>query len=134
MNIRHDFKSIPMQLDSIHSECHHTTFNTLEWKGERILVKYIKYTFDGPDIYFFRSLEYSLRIFVTATKSYGVGNGNPLFLIGPLQPWQTLTFLSRRLTKVMRTSLQVASRITFTKSLRKTYLYKEAFPVLWIFL
>ena len=65
------------------------------------------YTFDGPEICFFPSLKYSLRIFVTGTKSYDGGNGNPLFLTGPLQPWQTLTLSSQRLTKVVRTSLQV---------------------------
>ena len=73
--------------------------STLEWKSERILVKHMKVhiRFDGVDIYFFLSLKYSLRIFVTATKSYSGGNGNPLFLTGPLQPWQTLTVLWQRL-------------------------------------
>ena len=36
----------------------------------------------------FSSLKYSLRIFAAATKWYGDGNGNPLFLTGLLQPWQ----------------------------------------------
>ena len=85
-----------------------TTLNTLEWNGELMLVKTWKYTLDGPDICFFRSLKYSkysLRIFVTATKFYGDGDGNPLVLTGPLQPWQTLTLLLQRLTTGIRTSL-----------------------------
>ena len=61
-----------------------------------------KYTFDGPDICFFLSLKCSVRIFVTATEMYGCGNGNQLFLTGPLQPWQTLTLLSQRFTKVIK--------------------------------
>ena len=36
MNIRHAFKSISMQFDTIHSERHHTTLNTLKWQGERM--------------------------------------------------------------------------------------------------
>ena len=36
------FKSIAMQLDTMHSECHHRALNTMEWKGELILVKYMK--------------------------------------------------------------------------------------------
>ena len=36
------FKSIAMQLDTMHLECHHRTLNTMEWKGELILVKYMK--------------------------------------------------------------------------------------------
>ena len=36
------FKSIPMQLYTIHSECHHPTLGTLEWKGNWILVRYMK--------------------------------------------------------------------------------------------
>ena len=35
-------KSIPMQLYTIHSECHHPTLGTLEWKGNWILVRYMK--------------------------------------------------------------------------------------------
>ena len=38
---------------------------------------------------FFSSFKYSLRIFAAVTKSHGDGNGNPLFLTGLLQPWQT---------------------------------------------
>ena len=60
MNIRYAFKSIPMQLDTIHSECHHTTLNTVEWKGECILVKYMKVY-----IYFFPSLKDFLGTFFT---------------------------------------------------------------------
>ena len=78
MNIRHAFTSVPMELDTIHSECHHMTLNTLEWKGELILVKYTK-IYDGPDICFLPSLMYSLSIFVAATTSYGGGNDNPFF-------------------------------------------------------
>ena len=77
-----------------------------------------KHTFDGPDIGFFPSLKYSLCIFVTGTKSYDDGNGNPLLLTGPLQPWRTLTLSSQMLTKVVRTSLQVTSQIVFMKFLR----------------
>ena len=87
------FKSILMQLDTIHSEC---------WTDERILVNTWKCTFDGPGICFFQSFKYSLPIFVVATKSYSRGNDNLLFLTGPLQPWQTLTLLLQRLTKVIR--------------------------------
>ena len=116
MNIRHAFKSIPMQLDNIHSECHRAALNTLQWKGERILVKYMK-----VHNRCFRHLLFTvfvvclLRFFIAATKSYGCRNGNPLVVTEPLQPWQRLTLLSQRLTKVKRTSLQVTSRIAFIK-------------------
>ena len=86
-----------------------------------------KHTFDGPDICFLPSLKYSLRIFVTTIKSYGGGNGNPLFLTGPFQPWQALTLLPQRLTKVIRTSLQVTSRITFMKLLKGLIFTKKSF-------
>ena len=89
MNIRHAFKSIPIQLDTIHSECYHTMLNTFKWKGERILVNY---TFDGPDICLFPSAKYSLRIFITTTRSYVGGNVNLFFLTGPLEPWQKLSY------------------------------------------
>ena len=59
---------------------------------------------DGPDICFFPSLKYCLYIFVAATKSYDGGNGSQLFLTGPLQPCETLTLLSQRLTKVIKTA------------------------------
>ena len=36
------FKSIAMQLGTMHSECHDRMLNTMEWKGELILVKYMK--------------------------------------------------------------------------------------------
>ena len=39
-----------------------------------------KYTFDGPDICFLLSLNYSLRIFVEATKSHGGGNSRLAFV------------------------------------------------------
>ena len=120
-----------MQLVSIYSEC-----DQRRWIHSNGMVNWCswstwKYTLDGPDICFFRSLKYSkysLRIFVTATKFYGDGDGNPLVLTGPLQPWQTLALLLQRLTTGIRTSLQLTSRIAFI------YLCKEAFPVLWIFL
>ena len=87
-------------------------FESIYWKYKW------KYVFDGPDIYFFPPSKYSLPIFVAATKSYSGGNGNPFQPCQALQPWQTLNLLSQRLTKVIRTSLQVTSRIAFMKFLR----------------
>ena len=75
---------------------------------------------------FFPSLKYSLRIFVTATKSFGGGNGNLLFLTGLLQPWLTLTLLSQGLTKVMKTFAST-SRIAFMKFLRGLSFTKKPF-------
>ena len=80
---------------------------------------------------FFPSLKYSLRIFVTATKSFGGGNGNLLFLTGLLQPWLTLTLLSQGLTKVMKTFASYVMNSIYEIS-ERTFLYKEAFPVFWI--
>ena len=76
MKIRYAFKSIPIQLDSIHSEFHHTTVNALEWKGEHILMKYMK----GHTRWSFPSTRWSFPPF--PSKSYGGSNGNPLFLTG----------------------------------------------------
>ena len=80
-----------MLLDTIHSGCHHTTLNTLEWKGERIHT--------SATILYAFLLQ---RLNRTAVRMV-----TPLFLTGPLQPWQTLTLLSIRLTKVTRTFLQL---------------------------
>ena len=91
MNIQHAFKTIPMQPDTIHSECHHTTFSTMEWRGEQIFVKYMK-VYISWSRHLFSILKYSQRIFVTTTKSYGGGNVNPLLFNGPLQPWQKLFY------------------------------------------
>ena len=54
----------------------------------------------------------------------------PLFLTAPLQPWQTLTLLSQRLTKVIRASLQVTSRIAFMRFFRGLIFRKKLFLVL----
>ena len=81
---------------------------------------------------FFPSLKYSLRIFVTATKSFGGGNGNLLFLTGLLQPWLTLTLLSQGLTKVMKTFASYVTNCIY-EIFERTFLYKEAFPVFLIF-
>ena len=85
-----------------------------DWKMNGFSWNTWKYIFDGAEICFFPSLRYSLRVF--ENKSYSGGNGNPLFLSGPLQPWQTLAFLSQRLIKLIRTSLQVTSRTAFMKT------------------
>ena len=108
---------------TIHAGCHHTTLNTFEnieiHSTSQIYI-------DGPDICFSPSLKYSLHIFA-ATKLYGGGNGNQLFLTGPLQPWQTLTFQSQNFTIVIRISLQVTSRIAFIKLLRGLIFRKKYF-------
>ena len=98
------------------------------WTHSKILkyIRHRKYIFDGPDICFSPSLKYSLHIFA-ATKLYGGGYGNHLFLTGPLQPWQTLTFQSQNFTIVIRISLQGTSRIAFIKLLRGLIFRKKYF-------
>ena len=44
LNTQQAFKIMAVQFNNMHmhSQCHHTTLIALEWKGEMILVKYMK--------------------------------------------------------------------------------------------
>ena len=96
----------------------------------RILVKYMKI-----NIWWSRHLLFF--VFEVFSTHFCYNNGgrdcNPLFLTGPLQPWQTFTLLSQRLTKVIRTSLKVMSRIAFMKFLRGLSFTKKPFQFYWFF-
>ena len=68
MNILHAFKSIPMQLNTIHS--YDTEHNWVErWTGSREIYKSIRLM---VQTFAFSAFNYSLCIFVTATKLSGL--------------------------------------------------------------
>ena len=122
MKIRHAFKASQCNLT-----CNHMTLNTLEWKCERILVKYMEVYIGWSRHLLFSVFEVLFTHFCYSNYIVKWWDGNPLFLTGPLQPWQTLTLLSQRLTKVIRTSWQVTSRIAFVKFMRGLIFPKKPF-------
>ena len=109
------FKSIPMQLYTIHSECHHPTLGTLEWKGNWILVRYMKVY-----IWWSRHLLFSVFEVFIVFKWTIVTSANTYSLI-PKVDESDKKFIASYVTKSIYEIFEMTS------------LYKEVLPVLWIF-